>query len=286
MAEKKTTTEVAVASRALAAISPVLDIKPVNLKSELYVEPGIGAATEILTSFSSAIIPLQLGVTRIPAELLRLIEVQAREAENLAPLTVAENIQVLRQLKNELGGAVKADGSNLLDSLTYEAVCTYPENIAKVIKALKYYVEQMEGFKKQYGADKFYLAKAADAKTKIDSAAIQTIMLDTVGSFNTLAAGMNGYYMLAAVNIVAKIASLLNDEKLQISGCSSKQAVLNKLDFKITPLHNSANATLVEFFKLLESVGQDLDNAQCMTILDNSTKLKHAIELLETAGKK
>lgn len=270
---------------AVASPLEVLSVSAVELNDGMYTAPTSGDATTIAKELAKVFYPVKLGILSVPVTLQGILNAVGEESEELLPISALKARILVRQMTNGVTAREAASQDVLLQELP-AAIAKSSMFISEFETFVAVLLGRLREIRDQFAGPKaFYAAQTSGRRLPVDVPAVQTVLLNSVAELNRMASGYKGYQILALVNHVAAIGGLLNADDLKIPGVPTKAALLNKLNFRITPVHAAAHTALVNFFGNIERAEDpSLSSDAAYDILIAAMNLERHIDAVQNYG--
>jgi hypothetical protein len=217
-------------------------LKPITPDlEELYVQPETSQTTEIGMMLAKSIIPIHMGIFSVPKRMLEEIQKVGDESEKISELeAIKVYLTVLKIHRKLVITPDSIDISNMteiLDSFVYLAIAEAPRLLKQFTKIIIQFCNDVKEQQNSVASTTAWqMSQTTGQNIPIDIDSLKAATANCIQQLNVIAAGMNGYKILALTKMVDDIGRLLNNSKIQeIYNVSNAVALFNKLKFRINP---------------------------------------------------
>ncbi len=258
--------------------------KTVSVDMEkLFVSPEKNDTTKIAALLSKCLIPLNMGILNLPSKILSEIEKEGKDSESLLPNEAVDVYKLACKIKRRMSHRdIFVETDDMLDIFLFEALQSSKNLTNSFERALSVFCNEVDVVREQVSSqNSFFLAKTLGTEVEIDTNLIQIAVQNFIHSLNVIAAGLNGYKILALVKVINEIGEILDSElTLKFYSCTDKTSLVNKLGYRVMPgqmaLNNQINSLMDLIFKLQES--SDNRKEQLMEIFRLSDSVIKALK--------
>lgn len=246
---------------------------------KMFIEPKPHQGTLIASLLSRCVVPINMGVFDIPDRLLKQINNETENAEEMSPVETTTILRNITAFKIEAGSqAMSMMTEDPIDMFLASAVENSTRIISNFVCSVTELCGAMQEIQKQYASEgAFYLKDALGASSvKISKEVIMTPVQNILVDLGKMSSGHGGYQILALLKGLDTVAGFLADPVIQkLYGASNVLGMLNKLEYRILPdqmMYHENLATLMDLVKTIGETTDEIDNdvlAQLIMVCKN-----------------